>query len=501
MSDSRIRGDILKGVQSAYKDLQTGNAASDGKAQVLGLLFLRFLSDHRKSRLAEARREYADDDERVARAMSREWFTLADHCTFDALFDQRGGSHIDQLINAILEQVEKSNHEILSNVLKTIDFESDTDLGPSHPRIARLKALIEALHSDELDLSPERISKADFASVFAELVVRLTPHGINRKAMGLYQNPVDVDELIIRLAAPQTGDSVYDPTAGHGALLIRAALAADPSTVKLFGQESDCHTWALGKLNLLLHNLTDTRFEKGDSIREPLLLESDALMHFDIAIAAPPFGLRSWRQELAAEDRYGRFRHGIPPKNHGVWALICHMIATADDGRGRVVVEVPHGALFRSGPEARIREAVISENILAGVISLPGSLPGSLHHGGDSPAALLIFDKSRLSRHQDPVFLIDAGRTNKQNEQPCQTVDSIAETFHSRNVIAGYSGFITFDAMRTTGFSLNFSRYLDIDRCGPESDTGGMLEKIRQIQNKLEETQRTLAELMKNAEL
>jgi hypothetical protein len=55
--------------------------------------------------------------------------------------------------------------------------------------------------------------------------------------------------------------------------------------------------------------------------------------------------------------------------------------------------------------------------------------------------------------------------------------------------------------MRTTGFSLNFSRYLDIDRCGPESDTGGMLEKIRQIQNKLEETQRTLAELMKNAEL
>jgi type I restriction enzyme M protein len=157
----------------------------------------------------------------------------------------------------------------------------------------------------------------------------------------------------------------------------------------LYGQESNGGTWALCKMNMFLHGIDNARIEWCNTISGPKLILDDKLMHFNVVVANPPFSLDKWGAEVAASDRYQRFRRGIPPKSKGDYAFILHMIETALVEEGRVGVIVPHGVLFRGGSEGAIRKQVIEENLLKAVIGLPANL----FYGTGIPAAILIFDK------------------------------------------------------------------------------------------------------------
>ncbi len=110
-------------------------------------------------------------------------------------------------------------------------------------------------------------------------------------------------------------------------------------------------------MNMLLHGLSDSRIEKGDTLRSPKLLESraESSWTFDIVIANPPFSLKNWGYEEAQHDPYRRFRYGIPPKGYGDYAFIQHMIATLNVN-GRAGVVMPHGVLFWGGAEGKIKK-------------------------------------------------------------------------------------------------------------------------------------------------
>lgn len=113
-------------------------------------------------------------------------------------------------------------------------------------------------------------------------------------------------------------------------------------------------------------------------------------MLFDIVTANPPFSLDKWGHDEAENDKFGRFRRGVPPKTKGDYAFISHMIETLKPGTGRMGVVVPHGVLFRGSSEGKIRQKLIDENLLDAVIGLPEKL----FYGTGIPAAILIF-KSR----------------------------------------------------------------------------------------------------------
>ena len=101
-------------------------------------------------------------------------------------------------------------------------------------------------------------------------------------------------------------------------------------------------------MNMFLHNMDAARIEWCDTIANPLLLEGDKLMRFNVVVANPPFSLNKWGAESAANDPYRRFHRGLPPKSKGD-AFISHMVEIALEGEGRVGVIVPHGVLFRGG--------------------------------------------------------------------------------------------------------------------------------------------------------
>ena len=486
MNDQQIKDEIFTVVWSACDTFRGVIDPADYKNYILTMLFVKYLSDSRKAKLAEYAAKYNGDETRVARAMSRERFVIPEVCTFDHLYAHRDDADIGQLINTVLEAIEDANKAKLHNVFRNIDFNSEANLGKTRQRNQRLKSLLEDFANPKLDMRPTRIGHMDIVGDVYEYLIGRFAAQAGKKA-GEFYTPSEVSETLVRLVDPQDGDRICDPTCGSGSLLIKASQQVDSANFSLYGQEMNGSTWALCKMNMFLHEVDAARIEWEDTLRHPQLLEqdSDSLMKFDIVIANPPFSLDKWGQDIAAEDRYARFHRGIPPKSKGDWAFISHMLATAMETKGRVGVVVPHGVLFRGGQEGKIRQALIEENLLAGVIGLPANL----FYGAGIPAALLIFDKARRPRAKGTVFFIDASRefaqgTNQNCLRP-EDMDKIVSTYRKRKVIDKYSHRATFGEIRENDFNLNIPRYVDTFEPEPEIDMAQVQAEIERVKGEL----------------
>ena len=117
------------------------------------------------------------------------------------------------------------------------------------------------------------------------------------KKGGEFYTPTKVVELLVKVIKPEEGMRICDPTSGSGGMLIQSvdyikSKGGNPNNLSLYGQEKNLNTWAICKMNLLLHGLSDHRIEKGDTIRDPKLTENGELMLFDRVIANPPYSLK-----------------------------------------------------------------------------------------------------------------------------------------------------------------------------------------------------------------
>ena len=462
------------------------------KDYILTMLFVKYLSDIRKFKLAEFDKKYSGDKLRIERAMVRERFIINEEASFDYLYAHRNDSDIGQTINTVLESIEDANKTKLHNVFRNIDFNSEANLGQTRQRNNRLKNLLEDFVA--LDLKPDNNGDMDIIGDVYEYLIEKFAASAGKKA-GEFYTPAEVSETLARLVAPQKGDRICDPACGSGSLLICAGKQIGSNDFALYGQEMNGSTWALCKMNMFLHEVDSAHIEWEDTIRHPQFIEDDALMKFDIVVANPPFSLDKWGQEIAAEDRYARFQRGIPPKSKGDWAFISHMLATAVEGSGRVGVVVPHGVLFRGGQEGKIREAVIRENLLDAVIGIPANL----FYGTGIPAALMIFDKSRKPGKE--VLFIDASRefeqSTNQNKLRPQDAEKIATTYRKRLEVEKYAHPATFKEIEEHEFNLNIPRYVDTFESEPEIDIAVTQKEIEQIEAELVETRAKMDHYLK----
>ena len=492
MNKKQKKTEIFNVVWRACNTFRGVTEPSMYKNYILTMLFVKYLSDIRKYKLAEFEKKYSGAKVRIERAMTRERFIVSEEASFDYLYAHRNDSDIGQTINKVLENIEDANKAKLHNVFRNIDFNSEANLGQARQRNNRLKNLLEDFAA--LDLKPDNNGDMDVIGDVYEYLIERFAASAGKKA-GEFYTPAAVSETLARLVAPQKGDRICDPACGSGSLLIRAGKQVDSKDFALYGQEMNGSTWALCKMNMFLHEVDAAHIQWEDTIRHPQFVEDDALMKFDIVIANPPFSLDKWGQEMAAEDRYARFQRGIPPKSKGGWAFISHMLATAIEGTSRVGVVVPHGVLFRGGQEGKIREAVISENLLDAVIGLPANL----FYGTGIPAALMIFDKSRTPGRE--VLFIDAGRefeqSTNQNRLRPQDIEKIVATFRKRQAVDKYAYPASFKEIERNEFNLNIPRYVDTFEPEPEIDIAATQREIEKIEAELVETQAKLKEYLK----
>ncbi len=443
--------DTFRGTISAdtYKDF------------ILTMLFLKYLSDVWQDDVEKYQQEHGDAPALIEELLKNERFVLPPHAKFDYLYENRHKEGNGERIDQALHMLEEANGTKLNNVFQDISFNTDK-LGEEKQKNMILRQLLEDFAKPVLNLRPSRVGKADIIGNSYEYLIKYFAASGGQKA-GEFYTPPEVSDLMAELVDPQVGDEACDPTCGSGSLLLKLGrkIQEKSGTKKyaLFGQEAIGSIWSLAKMNMFLHGEDNHRIEWGDTLRNPKLLDQKGhLKLFDIVVANPPFSLAKWGVEEAENDKFDRFRRGIPPKTKGDYAFILHMIESLKPQTGRMAVVVPHGVLFRASTEGKIRQKLIEENLLDTVIGLPEKL----FYGTGIPAAILVFKKKKSD---DKVLFIDASRDYKagknQNMLAHEHIQKIVETYQSRKTIPKYSYLATLEEIKENDFNLNIPRYVD----------------------------------------
>lgn len=496
MSTQIKQDDVNKAVWNAC-DTFRGTISSDiYKDYVLTMLFLKYLSDVWQDKYDAYKKQYGDK-KMVQAMLLTERFVLPEGADFYSLYERRfepgNGERIDKALHAI----EEANITKLDRVFQDISFNSGK-LGEESQKNDILRLLLEDFNKPALNLRPSRIGSLDIIGNAYEFLIKMFASDAGKKA-GEYYTPPEVSQLIAELVNPQEGDEICDPACGSASLLMKCGYKVRDTTgarkYALFGQESIGSTWSLAKMNLFLHGEDNHKVEWGDTLRNPLLLDGDdKLKHFDVVVANPPFSLDKWGQDSAANDKFGRFRRGLPPRTKGDYAFILHMIEVMKPAVGRMAVVAPHGVLFRGAAEGKIRTKLIDENLLDAVIGLPEKL----FFGTGIPAAILVF---RKRKHDDKVLFIDASREyadgKNQNYLRPEDIQKIAETFRARQSVEKYAYLASLEEIKANDYNLNIPRYVDTFEEEPEIDMQALLAERAGLKAELERLEGEMEKYLK----
>ena len=499
---TQINQDTVNKALWSACDVFRGTVSADTyKDYILTMLFLKYISDVWQDHYDNYKNEYADDEpELIEEMMKNERFVLPRESNFYTLHERRfepgNGERIDMALHALEEANGTKLKDVGKSVFQDISFNTDK-LGEEKQKNTILKDLLEVFAVPDLDLKPSRVGSLDVIGNGYEFLIKNFAASGGQKA-GEFYTPPEVSDLIAELLDPQKGDSICDPACGSGSLLMKCGRKVvsnhNSKEYALYGQEAIGSTWSLAKMNMFLHGEDNHKIEWGDTIRNPKLLDKNGdLMLFDIVTANPPFSLDKWGHEQAENDKFDRFRRGLPPKTKGDYAFISHMIETLKPVTGRMGVVVPHGVLFRGSSEGKIREKLINENLLDAVIGLPEKL----FYGTGIPAAILIFKKQKSD---DSILFIDASREFKsgknQNNLSEDNIAKIIETYRARESVDKYAYLATLQEVKDNDYNLNIPRYVDTFEEEAEIDLVAVRAEREQLKIQLAELEVQMAKYL-----
>jgi type I restriction enzyme M protein len=493
MSDQNKINDAVWAACETFRGDMSLRQARD---YVLVLLFLKFLSDSYHEKARQFRSELgASQVERIERKLGRERFILpqvevheqtgqvvVDRFLADiyGLNVRREQPNFSSLIDLTLSALETHNKAKLGRVFHHISFNNEALLGPTSQRNTRLKHLVSSFAYLELRDTPNGHGR-----LFQYLLER---YAIADGKNGAPYTPEPLARLLVALLRPEPGHHVCDPVCATGGLLVEAAQQQKSEDCGWFGQEADRAQWALARMNLFIHGRDAVRVEVGDTLREPLLATGKQLLQFDIVLAQPPLPQDQWQSGRVEQDPFGRYWRGTPPKSKADYAYISHLVEITRPLSGRMAVIAPQGVLFRSGAEGRIRQRLISENLLDAVIVLPGNL---LPHT-TTPLAILLFDRAREAGGARAgvrdVFLLDAGSGKagkRRGTLPDGMLQQILAEVASRTPQPGRCHVASLDEIAANGYDLNLPRYLRPARVSAALDLRLAMQEIAQMEREL----------------
>ncbi|MFD1425458.1 type I restriction-modification system subunit M [Kroppenstedtia sanguinis] len=454
--------------------------SSDYKNYIFGLLFLKRLNDVFVETATKIQQEEGED---------YGWTDPDEHQFFvpeRALWRniQSQTQDLGDAINKAFEALEEANSS-LEGVLAPIDFNDKERLSDQ-----LIQQLIQ--HFSALDLSNGNLSEPDMLGRAYEYLIKMFADDAGKKG-GEFYTPSKVVELIVKLIKPEEGMRVCDPTAGSGGMLIQSvdyvkSQGGNPKNITLHGQEKNLNTWAICKMNLLLHGLSDHDIKKGDTIRDPKLLDDGELILYDRVIANPPFSLKNWGREAAEADAHGRFRFGIPPKDKGDLAFVQHMVATLNH-QGKAGVVMPHGILFRGGAEGKIRQGLLEEDLIEAVIGLPSNL----FYGTGIPASILILNRNKPAERKGKVFFLhganDYQEGKNQNFLRDEDIEKIVHAYDAWEDMDKYCRVVEREEIKANDWNLNIARYVDTTEEEEPIDVEAALAQLRQLEKERAEVE------------
>lgn len=446
--------ELYSSLWASCDELRGGMDASQYKDYVLTMLFMKYVSD-----------KYKGDPYGM--------IVVPTGASFDDLITLKNDKEIGDKINKIIAALAEEND--LKGVIDVADFNDEDKLGKGKEMVDRLTKLVGIFQG--LDLSDNRADGDDLLGDAYEYLMRhfATESG---KSKGQFYTPSEVSQILAKVVGitkdtPQDA-TVYDPTCGSGSLLLKASDEA-PRGLSIFGQEMDNATSALARMNMILHNNATAKIWKGNTLADPQWKDAaDKLKTFDFSVANPPFSNKNWTSGLNPKnDLFKRFVWGTPPEKNGDYTFLLHILTSLKStGKGAVIL--PHGVLFRGNAESDIRENLIKQGYIKGIIGLPANL----FYGTGIPACIIVIDKehaqkavAELDENGDgkmqgrSIFMIDASKgfikDGNKNRLRSQDIHKIVDVFNKGLELERFSRLVTIDEIAKNDYNLNIPRYID----------------------------------------
>ena len=190
-----------------------------------------------------------------------------------------------------------------------------------------LKDLIE--HFSTKTLSMQNCPEDELGQGYEYLIKKFADDS-GHTAQEFYTNRTVV-HLMTEMLKPQSGESIYDPTCGSAGMLISSIAylkqqGLEWRNVKIYGQEINALTSAIGRMNLFLHGVKDFNIVNDDVLKNPGFIENGQLKQFNLVLANPPYSIKQWDREAFSADKYGRNSLGTPPQGRADYAFFQHIL-------------------------------------------------------------------------------------------------------------------------------------------------------------------------------
>ncbi len=493
--------------------------SAEYKHLVLGLLFLKYISDsfeRRRAWLEQATRDSENDDyfteDDAERAdiledrdeyISENVFWVPEQTRWDALLGAASQTDIGERIDRALDAIERDNAEQLRGVLPKIYARA-----PIQP--AKLGSLVETIAKIGFGDDPDRAR--DVLGRTYEYFIREFARAEGHRG-GEFYTPRSVTRLLVEMLEPFEG-RVLDPACGSGGLFVQSAEFVEAHggrarKLSILGQENNQATWRIAKMNLAIHGLSGD-LKLGDS----LLDEQFPGVRADFVMANPPFNMKKWGAAAVAGD--ARWTYGEPPDQNANYAWIQHFIHhLAPDGRAGFVMA--NGSLTsNTRGEREIRRRIVDADLVDCIVALPGQL----FFTTGIPVCLWFIDRNKASsgerdRRGETLFIDARGMGQKisrtQIELSAEEIDRIARTDHAWRGqpeaaeyvdTPGFCKAATLAEIAAAGFALTPGRY--VGAAFEEEDEHAfehrMSELVAQLQKDFAETERLTAEVKRALE-
>lgn len=456
--------------------------SSEYKNVVLGLLFLKYISDAFEEKHQELLQdEYADEEDRDE-YLADNIFWVPKEARWGYINRNSKKPEIGQIIDHAMISIEKENPS-LKNVLPKTFARYDLDKTRLGELIDQFTFKVGDTTSQEQDILG-RVYEY-FLSKFASA---------EGKGGGEFYTPRNVVQLLVEMLEPYSG-RVYDPCCGSGGMFVQSEKFVEEhqgniGNLSIYGQESNPTTWKLAKMNLAIRGIDgDLGPNNGDTFHNDLHKNLKA----DYILANPPFNVSDWGGERLTDDV--RWKYGVPPTGNANYAWIQHMVSKlAPSGTAGFVLA--NGSMSTStSAELEIRKNLIEEDIVECIVTLPGQL----FYSTQIPVCLWFVTKNK-ERHnrKGEILFIDArkkgemvDRTHK--ELAVADIQEISSAFHAwrgtsdalYEDILGFCKTVRSEEVKKQDYILTPGRYVGLEEL--EDDGEPFEEKMERLTTSLSE--------------
>lgn len=450
-------------------------SVSDYKFIVLGLIFLKYISDSFEEKYKELVNEGDGLEEERDCYTAENIFYVPKTARWEYLVEHSKDPNIGEIIDDALILIEKENTS-LKNVLPK-DYNSPT------MRNVNLGELLDLFTNIKVG-TKEAIQKDILGRIYEYFLGQFAKNELQKG--GEFYTPACLVRTMVECIEPFKG-KVYDPACGSGGMFIQSMRFVEEHqsnlyNIGIYGQEKNPTTWRLAKMNLAIRSMYgDLGKYAADTFTEDLHKDLKA----DFILANPPFNLEWDRDKVEGDSRW---KYGLAPKNNANYAWLQHMISKLSQN-GKMACILANGSLSAGGQEGEIRKRIIEDNDLVDCII---AMPTNLFYTVTVPCSIWIINRNKKQKQK--TLFINANNlgtmvTRRLRELSEDDIKKISETYHcyqNNNNYENIKGFCysaTTEEIKTNDYVLTPGRYVGVQ--DSKEETMSFEEKMKSITSEL----------------